>query len=225
MKAFGIALLSLLAVACGGADSTGVTTSTSARVANVAVTNALNTAVAGQLVPVNVIVTNASGGVVSAAPLTFSITGGGTLSASGLVSDASGLASLQWTMGPTLGTQTLTIAVTGTSVSASYPISVVPLNVTGTWIGNTALSQQTLDITLIDVSGAVSGSGTLSSSTLGLLAQTVSGAFIAPTLTVTLTSGAHPPFVLHATLSGNNLVGTLNGSGFVNESITLAKQR
>lgn len=90
--------------------------------------------------------------------------------------------------------------------------------VTGSWIGTTG--GQTLSFALVENSGAVTGSGSLTGIG-GPFAQTISGTFVNPTLTITLTSGQHPPFTLTATLSGTALNGTLSGSGFQGEAITL----
>lgn len=90
--------------------------------------------------------------------------------------------------------------------------------VTGTWIGS--VGTQTLSMALVENSGVVSGSGSLTG-VGGPFAQTITGAFTAPTLTITLTSGQHPPFTLTATLSGTALTGSLNGSGFTGDAITL----
>lgn len=92
--------------------------------------------------------------------------------------------------------------------------------VNGTWTGVTGT--QTFVMTIVSNSGAVTGSGTISSSS-GPLATTIVGTYSPPIVTATLTSGLHPPINLVATVTGKSMTGSLNGSGFTGDAITLTR--
>jgi len=81
------------------------------------------TAAAGSTVPVVLQVRDALGNGISGVTLTFAVTsGGGSLSASSGVTDASGQAPVTWTLGPLNGAQSMTASATGlptTTVSAT----------------------------------------------------------------------------------------------------------
>ena len=63
--------------------------------------------------PIVVRVTDPNDALVPNATVTFTVNGGGSLSATGATTDASGQASVRWTLGATLGTQTLTASLVG----------------------------------------------------------------------------------------------------------------
>jgi hypothetical protein len=97
-------------------------------------------------------------------------------------------------------------------------------SVAGTWTG--AVGQQQLSLTLVESGGLVNGTGTLANTPTGTRALTVTGTFKTTngTLDATLTSGTLQPFNLHGAIIGGTMVGSLNGSGFDNASITLTRQ-
>jgi hypothetical protein len=220
LKRILIVASAMAAGACGASD--GVTSTDAIATAHITIANSATTAVVGQILNVHAIATNSSGGTVISAPLAFAVTGGGALSAATTVTDLNGSATLQWIIGPAIGQQVLTISSPGTSATATYAVTVTVASVAGTWVGATAAGQ-ILSISLVENSGVVSGSGSLTGAG-GPFAQTISGVFVAPTLTLTLSSGLHPPFNLQATLAGSTMTGALNGSGFANDAITLTKQ-
>jgi hypothetical protein len=89
----------------------------------------------------------------------------------------------------------------------------------GSWAG--AVNSQTLSLTLVEKAGVVSGTGTLSGTADGMRAVTVNGTFADPSLTAVISPGTFQPFNLQATLSGTTLSGTLSGSGFSGQAITM----
>lgn len=95
-------------------------------------------------------------------------------------------------------------------------------SVSGTWSGVTGA--QVLTMTLVENGGVVTGSGTLTNTPTGTRAQTVTGTFASPTLDVTLSSGSVQPVALHGTVGGNSMAGSLTGSGFTGDAITLTRQ-
>lgn len=100
-------------------------------------------------------------------------------------------------------------------------------SVSGTWSGTIAGTQsQVLSMTLLDVSGQVIGSGSLSPTPSGSLGLAISGSFAAPTFTATMQSGTYPTIVFSGTLSGDEqaINGSVQGSGFTGQTVTLRKQ-
>src|SRR6185503_12043832 len=66
-------------------------------------------------------VVDGAGKAVSGVPLTWTVTGGGTVSATSTTTDNDGKSSVKWTLAPTAGTQVVTVSSTQiTSVSASF---------------------------------------------------------------------------------------------------------
>jgi hypothetical protein len=80
-----------------------------------------------------------------------------------------------------------------------------------------------LDVTLVENSGVVDGTGTITNTPSGTRALTITGTFANPSFTATLRSGTTTPFNLAATVSGNQMNGTLNGSGFTGDAIILTR--
>jgi hypothetical protein len=93
-------------------------------------------------------------------------------------------------------------------------------DVTGSWTGS--VGGIPLSLQLNQTTGNVSGGGTLGSGS-SLFALTSTGTMTGSTLSITNTSGLHPSFNITATLSGKNLNGTANGSGFVADAVILTK--
>ncbi len=98
-------------------------------------------------------------------------------------------------------------------------------DVQGQWNGsfNTNVGSGTLALTLNEANGNVTGTGTLG--TAGdALALTVTGNYAPPNVSLQMTSPGFEPMNLSGTVSEDEIDGTLNGSGFVNIAVTLARQ-
>ncbi|WP_423925905.1 leucine-rich repeat domain-containing protein [Candidatus Palauibacter sp.] len=129
-----------LEVTAGGARLEVTATALASAVATVELRSwDVETAVAGQSLPVEVWAVDGEGDPVAVALVTFSAgPGGGSVRPDSAWSDGSGLASAVWTLGPTLGEQTLAVAsgaarreVTVTAVDPDSTVSrVIP------WSGN-----------------------------------------------------------------------------------------
>jgi hypothetical protein len=52
----------------------------------------------------------------------------------------------------------------------------------------------------------------------------VSGVWSSPTVSITVNASGFQPFNLQATVTSTTMDGTVNGSGFSNQPITLARQ-
>jgi hypothetical protein len=94
--------------------------------------------------------------------------------------------------------------------------------VDGLWEG--PISGVTMTLTLSESSHNVSGTGSLHGPG-GSLPLSVSGTNAYPSITLTLSSPGYEPMTYQATMSGRSAMsGTLHGSGFTGESMTLTKQ-
>jgi hypothetical protein len=95
----------------------------------------------------------------------------------------------------------------------------------GRWVGT--VGTQTLDISLAENGGAVTGSGTLTNTPSGTRAFTISGTYAAAPIghtTITLSSGTAQPFTFAGQVYPSSMLGTLTGSGFTGDAITLTRQ-
>jgi len=107
--------LAVAAAACGGSDTTTTPpkdTTPATITSNVtgAISGVAGTAVATQI---SVTVANKAGAPIDGATVTFAVaTGGGSVSPTS-VTTVAGIASTTWTLGPTLGTQTITATAAG----------------------------------------------------------------------------------------------------------------
>src|SRR4051794_33410920 len=100
-----------LTIACG--DSSGPSTITPANVALLSGDAQPTPEVGTKLpLPLAIKVSDADGNSVGGVPVAWS-TASGILSASSSTTDASGVATVEWTLGPTVGSQIATAAVTG----------------------------------------------------------------------------------------------------------------
>lgn len=102
-----------------------------------------------------------------------------------------------------------------------------PIQAEGSWTGpvknNSGATIGTLSLTLIETSGTVSGSGNIAGSTVAT-ALTVAGTYTEPSLSLILSSQRFNDINLGGTVSETEIVGSLNGSGFVQSNITLTRQ-
>lgn len=107
--------------------------------------------------------------------------------------------------------------------SPSEPIPDPKPNVTGTWQG--AVSGATMRLTMNHdtLSNAVTGSGNITGGDTGI-AISASGNYAGSTLSLTLSSQGFEPMNFTGTHSSTAITGTLNGSGFSNDAVTLTKQ-
>lgn len=70
---------------------------------------------------IRILVTNLAGGATSGALVRFTVSGGGSVSSSVVKTGANGLASTQWTFGPSAGANTLTAAVVKADSATTVP--------------------------------------------------------------------------------------------------------
>jgi hypothetical protein len=97
--------------------------------------------------------------------------------------------------------------------------------VTGQWNGpvNTSGGSGSLALTLNESDGTVTGTGTLS--TAGdAIALTITGNYAPPNVSLQMNAAGFEPMNLSGTVAEDEIDGTLNGSGFVNIAVTLARQ-
>lgn len=217
------AAVAMVAVACGGDDNNETPL--------VATHIAINSGSSGQSAevghalpnPVSVTVTDQNGNAFSGATVTWTVVGaGGTVDAATSTTDATGNASVHWTLGNVAGTDSLTAAlangasvtitasatatssptivkVSGDSQSVKAGTATQPLVVKVTDASGTAMSGAT-------VTWAVTGGGTLSSTSTttdatGQTQVTLTTAAAAGTMTVTATgpSGSKVTFTVTGT--------------------------
>jgi hypothetical protein len=95
----------------------------------------------------------------------------------------------------------------------------------GQWNGpiNTSSGSGSLALTLNAAGGNVTGTGTLTVPG-DALSLTVTGNYAPPDVSLQMSSPGFEPLNLSGTVSDQTIVGTLNGSGFVNIAITLSRQ-
>jgi hypothetical protein len=99
------------------------------------------------------------------------------------------------------------------------------LTVAGAWSGTG--SGITLQLTLsVDADGAVSGSGNISGASLTTALAVTQGTYVDPNVSLVLHAEGYEDINLTGTLQaeGNQIVGTLNGSGFTGFVVVLNRQ-
>jgi len=120
----------------------------------------------------------------------------------------------------------IAIALIALSVFGCGSDSLAPVTtVDGEWFG--VQNGYSLSLTLTQTpAGAVTGTA-LIAGTSGVTDATVSGTFNLPTLLLTITPPNFEPFIYSGTMSqaSAKIDGKLNGSGFSNLVINLAKRR
>ena len=98
---------------------------------------------------------------------------------------------------------------------------------TGSWAGTmhgADIEGITLSLSLVESNGSVTGSAQLGGTNVPK-SLVVTGTFAAPSLSITMTTGAlGQPANLTGTISGNTLTATVNGSGFSADPITMTRQ-
>jgi len=117
-----------------------------------------------------------------------------------------------------------TLAACGDSGTTPPP----PPTVTGTWTGFfTTAGGAPVDVSLLltESSGQITGSGTFAVGSAGALAFNITGVHSFPSMSITMTSSGLNDANYAGTVdpAGTTINGTLNGSGFVNQSLTLTK--
>lgn len=93
---------------------------------------------------------------------------------------------------------------------------------TGTWLGD--INGSAFEVTATERDGDISGSGVISFGT-ERVAITVAGTHAHPNLSLTISSAGYEDFNFSGNFTNENRVsGTLNGSGFADEPVTLNRQ-
>lgn len=97
-------------------------------------------------------------------------------------------------------------------------------DIAGAWSG-TVQPSGTLVLNLSETNGNVTGNGTLTAPGVGV-SITASGTYVRSTASasLTLSSPGFETVNLNATVTDTKMVGSLNGSGFVNAAISLDRQ-
>jgi hypothetical protein len=121
--------------------------------------------------------------------------------------------------GVAVGTVQITASAGGKSSTANATVTSMP---TGPWQGT--LINAALTMTLSETGGVISGTGNIIFGGTQALPLTYTGTYTAPNITITATPAGFQPFTITAVVSLTSMVGKINGSGFVNESLTLTKQ-
>jgi adhesin/invasin len=178
----GLALAALGVVGACGSDN-NITPLVATTITAVAATNAQTGAVGKPLAqPVGVLVVDQNGAPFANATVNWAVqTGGGSVASATSVTDATGTATVVWTMGPTAGTDSLkaslansaSVFITATATTATAAtISITSGGTQSVTAGSTTapLVVQVLDASASPVSGAVvtwavTGGGTLSAAT------------------------------------------------------------
>src|SRR5437762_1347999 len=103
---------------------------------------------------------------------------------------------------------------------------------TGNWVGSVAIGTTfsvTINVVLIeDAAGKVTGNGYLTSALSGTVnntaAVTATGSFVAPHLSLNLSSAGFNTMNVSGPIAGNTLTTVLNGSGFNSETMVFTRQ-
>lgn len=95
------------------------------------------------------------------------------------------------------------------------------ISTNGRWSG--VIEGATVTLTLTQSARSVSGNGSLATADESI-ALTVDGTFTSPDVVMTFTSPDFEPVNYTATVTARQMQGTLIGSGFTGESLTLNKQ-
>lgn len=155
------------------------------------------TAIVGTTIPVRVHVTQAGIGVPNAS-VAWTVTGGhGSLSSSGSTTDGLGEAQVQWTLGDSAGSNTLTAAITGAQVTvfATGVASTPSLLAKVSPDSQTVVAGATLPITARTVDrfgNPVGGVTVLWSTTAGTLSATTTVSSSSGNATTNLVTGTAP---------------------------------
>ena len=98
---------------------------------------------------------------------------------------------------------------------------------TGRWSGtmqSTDVAGTTLVLQIVESGGTVTGTANIGGTNVPVQ-LTVTGTYAAPSLSVIMTQGGlHPPANLTGQISGNTMSAVVNGSGFINDPVTLTRQ-
>lgn len=91
----------------------------------------------------------------------------------------------------------------------------------GTWSGTT--ENGTLNMTLNETNGDITGDGVLSVGNHSV-ALTLDGTLTASTVAITGSAPGFDPFDIGATVAGNTMTGTIDGTGFDQVSFSLTRE-
>ncbi len=97
-----------------------------------------------------------------------------------------------------------------------------PIQAEGNWQGTTQ-NGTVLALTLTETNGAVQGTGTFTTPSESI-PLTGTGTYVEPQLSFTIAAEGFNNLNLTTTVGESRMTGTLNGSGFLNESISLDRK-
>ncbi len=209
------ALLVIGASACS--DNSNTTTALTATTIQVSAATNAQTGVVGTALaqPVAVIVADQNGAPLAGATVNWAVTaGGGSVASATSVTDASGNATVVWTLGQTVGTDTLTASIAGganaiiTATATAGTASAVHVTSADTLTVTAGTTTAPLVVKVVDqfgnpisgatVTWAVTGGGTLSATTsttdaTGSTQVTLTTAATPGSYTVTASTGSLTP--------------------------------
>ena len=110
------------------------------------------------------------------------------------------------------------LSIVGLVALASCSESTAPEpQITGSWSG--VLGGGTVTLTIQQAATGLVGSGAWASD-----AVVLTGTYTKPTVSLNITSDGFEPLNYTGTLNQDRIVGTVNGSGYTNQSLTLERQ-
>jgi hypothetical protein len=116
-----------------------------------------------------------------------------------------------------------TTALAGCGGDSTGPMAVA----TGHWFGtmqSTDVIGTTLSLQIVESGGMVTGTASLGGANVPKQ-LTVTGTYSPPNLSLIMSLGALTPSAnLTGTIAGNSMTAVVNGSGFINDPITMARQ-
>ena len=114
----------------------------------------------------------------------------------------------------------VTVSLAALSIACGGDSTELKPTIAGTWTGIAVAA--TLTLTLQQAGTQVTGNGSLTGPG-GSAALTVTGSYTAPSFSLTLDSPGYTPLNYAGTVNGKTMVGTLNGTGVTNVSVTLTR--
>ena len=110
-------------------------------------------------------------------------------------------------------------------IACGSDVSEPPTTPNGRWRGSGVAEGLVveLDVTLTTSGGSVSGSGTVGASG-SAFSLTITGTYSHPNVSLNMSATGFSTMNFAGTLSRNEMVGTVNGSGFSNMALTLVRQ-
>lgn len=118
----------------------------------------------------------------------------------------------------------LTVALALSAVVLSCTDGTAPAdpNLTGTWAG--AAAGRTISLNLTDTDGSIGGSGTITSPAGTITTNgSRSGREVSLNATVALGGGTFSSLLITGQIDSDEVIGTISGSGYSSEPITLVR--